>query len=176
MVGTSFFLLIAWNGGMLLFRSRSEKRTRSKFSFPLNGRDSLLPFWLALFYSPSPFYLDKLFQVQLHFSLLFSGQKFSKSISSSLVSSDKNILSPTSILQKYSNTIPISVLAANSFQSRKNILSPIFFLTYRKIPSSLLTYSILLPLESKRCPLTLASVLACVDSLDELQFWNKSES
>ena len=39
-----------------------------------------------------PFYLDKLFQVQLIFSLLifwFFGQKFSKSNSSSLFSSDK---------------------------------------------------------------------------------------
>ena len=41
---------------------------------------------------------------------------------------------------------------------------------------SLLTESILLPLESKQCPLTLASVLAFVDSVDELRFWSESES
>ena len=34
----------------------------------------------------------------------------------------------------------------------------------------------LLPLQSKQFPLTLASVLACADSVDELRFWNKSES
>ena len=39
----------------------------------------------------------------------------------------------------------------------------------------LLTHSILLLLESKQCPLTLALVLACADSVDQLRFWNKSE-
>ena len=34
----------------------------------------------------------------------------------------------------------------------------------------MLTYPILLPSEHKRCPLTLASVLACADSTDELRF------
>ena len=76
-----------------------------------------------------PFYLDKLFQVQLPLSLLIFSRKFSKSKSSSLFSLDKNILSPTSILQKYSETISYSVLAAKSIRSRKNILSPISFLT-----------------------------------------------
>ena len=47
-----------------------------------------------------------------------SGQKFSRSNSSSLLF-DKNILSPTSILQKYSKTIPNSILVAKSFQFRK---------------------------------------------------------
>ena len=31
-------------------------------------------------------------------------------------------------------------------------------------------YSILLPLQYKQCPLTLASVLACADHADELRF------
>ena len=47
-----------------------------------------------------------------------------------------------------------------------------------------LTCPLLLPLESKQCPLTqskqcpltLAPVLACADSADKLRFWNKSES
>ena len=52
--------------------------------------------------------------------------------SSSLFSSDKNILSPTSILQKYSETIPNSVLAANSYQPRKNILRHSKFCLSRK--------------------------------------------
>ena len=63
----AFFLLIAWNGSMLLFWCRSGKRTRSLLSFPLNGWDCSLLFWLALLYSPSAFYLDKIFQVQIHF-------------------------------------------------------------------------------------------------------------
>ena len=40
----------------------------------------------------------------------------------------------------------------------------------------LLTHSILLPRESKQCPLTLASILACADSADELRFWSMSGS
>ena len=48
---------------------------------------------------------------------------------SSPFSLDKKILSPTSILQKYSETIPNSVLVAKSFQFYKNILCLIFFLT-----------------------------------------------
>ena len=59
----------------------------------------------------------------------FFGQKFFRSNSSSFFSSDKNILSPTSLLQKYSMTIPNSVLVAKSFQTCKNIVSTIFFLT-----------------------------------------------
>ena len=57
----AYFLLVAWKGSMLLFRSRSGKGTRSLFSLPLNGRNSSLLFWLALLYSPSPFYLDNFF-------------------------------------------------------------------------------------------------------------------
>ena len=117
-----------------------------------------------------PFYLDKFFPVQLPFSFLLFGPKFSKSNSSSLFSSDKN-LSPTSIPQNYSKTIPNSDLAAKSFQSHKNILSPIFFLTSKNN-----IFFILLPPESKRCPLTLALALACADSMDKPRFWNKSES
>ena len=51
-----------------------------------------------------------------------------------------------------------------------------FWFWLRKIPSLLLNYSILLAPEFKQCPLTLASALACAESVDELQFWNKSES
>ena len=36
-------------------------------------------------------------------------------------------------------------------------------------------HSILLPLESKQCPLTLASVLACADSAGKLRFWSMSQ-
>ena len=115
------------------------------------------------------FYWDKLFQVQLPYSLLLLWTKFSKSNSSSLFSSDKNFLSLTSILQKHSTAIPKPVLAAKSFQSRKKILSSIFYLTWK---SSLLVLNhfILLSPETKRCPLTLASALACADSVDELRF------
>ena len=42
---------------------------------------------------------------------------------------DKSILSPTSILQKYPNTIPNSVLAAISFPLRKNILRQFLILS-----------------------------------------------
>ena len=58
----------------------------------------------------------------------FSDKTFQSPNFSPLLSSDKNILSPTSILQKYSKTIPNSVLAAKSFQFYKNYPSPIFFL------------------------------------------------
>ena len=86
-----------------------------------------------------------------------------------------HFLSPTSILKNYSKTILNSVLAAKSFHSRKNILSPILFLTWKN-SLFLPTNCILLPPESKRCPLTLPSALACADSVDELWLWNKSES
>ena len=94
----AFSLLVAWNGSMLLFWSRSGKGTWSLFSFPLNGRDTSLLFWLALLYSPSPFLLGQLFSsptpflhfafwtkiswIQFLFSLLFV-QSYSKSNSSS---------------------------------------------------------------------------------------------
>ena len=60
-------------------------------------------------------------------------QKFYRSNFRSLFSLDKNIVSSTSILQKYSKTNPNSVLAAKTIQSRKNILSPFSF-RHRKIP------------------------------------------
>ena len=91
-------------------------------------------------FSPVSSYWDKLIQVQLHFSLCLCEQKYSK-----------------------------SKLFFSLCLSGHNIVSPIFFLTY-KISLSLLTQFILLPLESKQCPLTLASVLACADSADELRF------
>ena len=94
---------------------------------------------------------------------------------SCLFSSDKNVLSPTSIPQKHSKTIPSSVLAAKSFRSRKKNLNPILCQTWKN-SLFLLTHFILLPLESKPCPLRLASVLGCADSGDELRFWTKSES
>ena len=47
--------------------------------------------------------------------------------------------------------------------------SKFLFLTQKK-SLFLPTNSTLMPLESKKCPLTLASVLACVDSADELRF------
>ena len=76
-----------------------------------------------------PFYLDKIIQVQLPFSLLpFWTKIFQVQFLFSLLVG-QNFLSSTLILQKYSKTIPNSVVAANSIQSRKNILSPIFFLT-----------------------------------------------
>ena len=78
----------------------------------------LLPFLLGqISLSPTPFLLFRF------------EQKIPESNSSPLFSSDKNILIPTPTFQKYSKTIPNSVLAASSIQSRKNDLSPIFFLT-----------------------------------------------
>ena len=138
-----------------------------------HSSSNLLYFTLLL-----PFNLDKIFQVQLPFSLLLFWTKilkFSKSHSCSLFSSDKNFLSPTSVLQKHSTTIPNSVLTTKSFQSRKNILGLIFF-WLRKFPTFSLTHFKLLPQECKHCPLTLVSVLVCDDSVDELRLWNKSES
>ena len=129
-----------------------------------------LPYFTLLL----PVYLDKLFQVQLPFSLLFFGQKFSMSNFSSLFSLDNNNLSTTSFLQKYSKTISNSVSAAKSIRSRKNILNPISF-DPEKFPLSAYNF-ILLPPESKRCPLTLTSALACADSDDELRFRSKSGS
>ena len=90
---------------------------------------------LLYFTFPFLFYLDKLFQVQLPFYLLFSGQKFSKSNSSSLFSSDKNTLSPISIPQNYSKSIPVSVLTAKSIRSQETIPSP-FFSESGKLPLS----------------------------------------
>ena len=105
----AYFLLVAWNGSMLLFWSRSGKLTRSLFSFPVNGREFLLLFWLVFLYYPSPSYLNKLFQVQLPFSLSLFRTNISESNFFSLFSLDKNFLSPTSLPQKNSTTIPNSV-------------------------------------------------------------------
>ena len=52
----------------------------------------------------------------------------------------------------------------------QKIPSPKTFLTHKN-SLFLLTNSILMPLESKQYPLTPASVLACVDSVDEFRFW-----
>ena len=115
----------------------------------------------------------------------FFGQKFSKSNSSSHFSSDKNILSSTSILQKYSkfnfNSAKIFLDNFKFCLSRKinsisqNYSKSHFFSDWKKIPLSAYKF-ILLPPESKRCPLALASAFACADSVVELRLWNKSES
>ena len=118
-----------------------------------------------------PFTWTKYFKSSSLSPLRCFGQKIFISNLSSFFFSDKNILSPTSIPQKYPETFPISVLAAKSFQSRKNILNPILFLTWKN-SFFLLTYFILLPLEAKHCPWTLASVLACADSVEDFRFWN----
>ena len=60
-----------------------------------------------------------------YFTLLlpFTWTNYSKSNSlSPFFFLDRNFLSPTSVLQKYSKTIPNSVLAAISFLLRKNTL------------------------------------------------------
>ena len=158
---------------MLLFWSRSGKLTRSLFSFPLKGWDSSLLFRLDLTYfsrlvgqiilSPTPFLLSlsrkKVFWVQFLLSLLF-GQNYSKSnfIFTKKFSDDSKFclsrkIIPTS--QRYSKSQSLSDLEKLAF---------------------MLFHSILSPLESKQCPLTLASVLASANSVDELRFWNKSES
>ena len=62
----------------------------------------------------------------------------------------------TGISWNYSKTIPNSDLA--------------------KITFRLLNYSKLLPLESKQFRLTLASVVASADSVDEHRPWSKNES
>ena len=89
-------------------RNGPDHNSLSRF----NGRDSLLLFLLALLSSSS-----------------LLGQNNSKPKTLSLSFLNKLILSPTSILQKYSKTIPNSVLAAKPFQFSKNILSPTFFVT-----------------------------------------------
>ena len=76
-----------------------------------------------------PFAWTNYFKSNFFSRFCLFGQIFSKSSFSSLFSSDKNIPSPTSILQKYSEIIPNSVVPAKSFQSRKNFLSPISLLT-----------------------------------------------
>ena len=113
---------------MLLFWSRSGKLARSLFSFPLNGRDPTPLLTCFTLLSFSFFTWTNYFKSNSLSPFGFFGQKISQSNSSSLFSSEKNILSSTSILQKYSKTIPNSVLAVKSFQPRKNIPRPIFFL------------------------------------------------
>ena len=61
-------------------------------------------------------------------------------------------------------------LSRNSIASHRNYSKTIPNRVLAEIPSPLLSSSVLLPLESQQCPLTLASVLACVDSVHELQF------
>ena len=130
MVGTSFFsigcmkrqhaviLEPIWDSIIIHFPAQ-----RTGLVTPLLTCLTLLSFscftWTNYFKSNSfsPFYIF--------------GQKFSKSNSSSFFPLDKNILSPSPILQNYSKTLPNSVLAAKSFQPRKNVLSPIFFLTHK---------------------------------------------
>ena len=102
LVASTNFLLVHWNGSMLLFWSQSVKLLSIVNLFPPNWRDISLLFWLAIFFSCLP----------LHF--------------------------------------PFSLFTP--------------------------TYTLLLPLESKQCPLTQSSVLACADAADELQFWSKNES
>ena len=96
---------------------------------------------------------------------------------------------PISSHRKYSETFSNYVFAKLQFHPIENILGQfqimslpnsnsisakmlqdIFRLCLCQIPSPLLTYSILLTLESKQCPLMLALVLACVDSVDALRF------
>ena len=74
-----------------------------------------------------PILLNKIILSPIPF--LRFGQKFSESNFSSFFYSDKNILSPASFSQNHSKTIPNAVFAAKSFDSRKNLPSPIFFLT-----------------------------------------------
>ena len=93
---------------------------------PLLTRFNLLSFSLLfgqIVSSPTHFlpvaFLDKNFQSPIS-SLSSLGTKFSKSNFSSLFSSDQNIVSPTSISQKFSKPIPKSVLAAKWSQPRKS--------------------------------------------------------
>ena len=160
---------------MLLFWSRSGKRTRSIiFSRLTDGTphssSDLLYFTLLL-----PFTWTNYFKSNSLFPFCLFGQKFSKSkfLFSSLFGQEYSKSNFNN--KKKSTTSPNLVLAAKTLQFYKNILSPIFFLTEKNF-LFLPTNSILLPPESKRCPLTLASALACADSVDGLWFWNKSES
>ena len=92
------------------------------------------------------------------------GQIYSKSNSSSLFTSDKIILRKNS----FSSLLFLDKKFPVPIQIYKNTLGPIFLLTW-KISFFLPTYSILLPLKSKQCPLRLASVLACANSVDDLR-------
>ena len=145
------------------FPSRLADGTPHSSSYMLSS-SLLLPFtWTTCSKSSSfsPFYSPGQIYCKSNFALIFalSGLK---------------ILRPTSTYQKYSETIPFSVLAANSFKIHENFLSPTLFLTYENFVS-LLTCSILLLLESKKFVLTPASALECTDSVDELRFRSRSE-
>ena len=99
---------------------------------------------------------------------------------------DKIILSPIPLpfslrTKIFQVKIPISLCSCWTKNSEFNskfakIFKVKFSFWLRKNSLSLLTHSILLPLESKQCPLRLASVLACADSADEFRFWCRSES
>ena len=97
--------------------------------------------------------------------------------------------------RKHSKTFSYDVFAKFQFRLNENILRPFQNMSVPKFrcfssklfhdnsklclsqPSSpLFTYYKLLPLESKQCPLTLASVLVCADSVDELRFRGKKDS
>ena len=133
---------------------------RTGFLTPVLTSFNLLSSLLGqIIFSPTPF---------LPFSPLHKIILSSIPLLFSALLGQKN-LSATPIPRKYSKTILSSVLAANSFHFYKSILSPTFLLTYKN-SLLLLTYSIHLPLESKQCPLTPASVLACADSVDEHRF------
>ena len=122
---------------MLLFWSRSGKETRSLFFSRLtNGTPHSSSDWLFLL--SSSFLFGQII-LSPNPSLPF-GQKFSKSNISSLFSWDKNILTPISIPQKYSQTIPTSALAAKSFHSCKKYSKSHFFFDLEKFPLSAYTF------------------------------------
>ena len=124
--------------------------TQSKCSFLINGRHSSLLFRLGF---------------TLFFVSPLLGHIYSKSISSSLFSLGKTIVSQNFVFHLLFQDKKFSV----QLQIYKLILSPIFLLTYRNSlfsPNS----SIIVPLESKQCPLTPAAVLGCAHSVGELRF------
>ena len=122
-----------WETDLIITRFPAE---RTGLLTPLLTCFTLLSFSLLLeqfILSPTPFlpfaFWTKIFLVQTSLLSSFSTKSFLSQKFSSLFPSDKNILSPTSILQKNPETFPSSVLAAISFPLLKKILSPIFFLT-----------------------------------------------
>ena len=148
--------------------------SRLTYGTPYSSSD-LLYFTLLL-----PFTWTNYFKSNSLSPFRFLGQKYSKSNFHSTKifwDNSKFCLSRKiiPILQKNSKTISNLYSAAKSFQFYKIILSLIFFLT-KKNSLFLPTNSILLPLESKQCSLTIASVLACADPTDEIRFWSKSGS
>ena len=119
----------------------------------------------------------------LSFSLLL-GQNYSKS----------NSLSPFNLLDNnFLSPIPLLLLLAQKFSKSNSNFAKIFqdnskFCLSRKFIPTWQKHSKTIPncvfvdfLHSchrsiKRCPLTLASVLACADSADELRFWSMNGS